>query len=771
MKFRIEKKQPVPLLVELLHRHGWTQTDADDWQLLWGAEPPAGASAGGARHANHFKSVILLDNKASLGRLLAAARRRATALGGGAGWEFFPVTYELPFERGEFEADARAHPGRVWIAKPAGGTHGDGQYLFTDPARAPAGDDWIVQHYLGRPHLLDGCKYTLRLYVLLTSLSPLVAHLYTDGLVKRSTLPYRADDLDNRLVHLTNTDVQRLSPTGAPAGLRLADYLARLSAAGADCAALWRAIRSASAHTLLATRDALLHANPPDDPDGIRRFDLLGLDFIVDESLQPWLLEVNTNPSMRVETPAGVAGHAAERRLKLDLLENALHLAGPLAPAEPAPPPAHARGFERLFPVAEAAAWSADWYPHPADTELFARLGFPAPLPPTVPLPPGAVLTTEGLIAFAPGSARLLALNASATTIALLSDEGRRREEIADDLTRHAADAPPRGTVLAQIDDVLRGLWSLRIPVFIRFPALAATPPEPVPPEGRAHCYALGGVRFRVRFAEAAWSETAAAPLAHLRIDDDGTPMHAIEVRREQTWIAVRSPIESFDAGTEAALPAVLHSALLRVGCRMPRTTVAFHAAAVGHAGAALLIAGPSGAGKTTLAAALMGAGFTFFSDEAAILDEDYRVQPVPVALGLLPGALPLLALPAPEGGSVHRRRDGTPVHFLSPRNVSPAPQPVRALVFPRVTPGEPTRLTPLGPVTALTRLGDSGFALPRPLDLERGRALVRWLQHTPGFELTVGSLADAVAVLRELCETPDAGSASSFPPAKALQH
>lgn len=52
------------------------------------------------------------------------------------------------------------------------------------------------------------------------------------------------------------------------------------------------------------------------------------------------------------------------------------------------------------------------------------------------------------------------------------------------------------------------------------------------------------------------------------------------------------------------------------------------HAGVVGHRGRAIVIPGPSGAGKTTLTAALVRAGAAYYSDEFAVLDADGRVHP-----------------------------------------------------------------------------------------------------------------------------------------------
>ena len=48
-------------------------------------------------------------------------------------------------------------------------------------------DPNIVQRYMHRPHLLNGFKYDLRIYVLLSSIAPLRVFLYREGLVRVCT--------------------------------------------------------------------------------------------------------------------------------------------------------------------------------------------------------------------------------------------------------------------------------------------------------------------------------------------------------------------------------------------------------------------------------------------------------------------------------------------------------------------------------------------------------------------------------------------------------
>ena len=56
--------------------------------------------------------------------------------------------------------------------------------------RIPSHEHVIVQEYIEKPLLVDGFKCDLRIYVLVTSCSPLRVFLFNDGLLRMSTEPY-----------------------------------------------------------------------------------------------------------------------------------------------------------------------------------------------------------------------------------------------------------------------------------------------------------------------------------------------------------------------------------------------------------------------------------------------------------------------------------------------------------------------------------------------------------------------------------------------------
>lgn len=191
---------------------------------------------------------------------------------------------------------------------------------------------------------------------------------------------------------------------------------------------------------------------------------------------------------------------------------------------------------------------------------------------------------------------------------------------------------------------------------------------------------------------------------------------------------------------------------------RLSSDYLLFHAGAVAIGATGIILPGVSGSGKSTLTAALIARGFTYFSDEAAVVDLDHgSLLPFPKAIKIEPGSLPFLADLYPE-----LTGDGNDARtFLCPPNdVWPeAPARPAYIIFPRYEAGARTCLNALPRAEGFARLLDHSFSA-------RGHAaagveqIVRLLQRCECYHLTVGDLdAAADAVLRLALGMPERDS------------
>lgn len=172
-----------------------------------------------------------------------------------------------------------------------------------------------------------------------------------------------------------------------------------------------------------------------------------------------------------------------------------------------------------------------------------------------------------------------------------------------------------------------------------------------------------------------------------------------------------------------------------------------FHAAVLSRQGQALLLAAPSGAGKSTLAAALSASGWTYLSDELALVDPaTLCVTPFALPLGLKDKSMTALAdfIPGVADHPRHIRMDGLGVRYLSPPAAPHATRlPVAALVFPRYAAGKTTAVTALKPLDALQGLADTGSSA-RPLASQDVDAMLR-LASLPSYRLAFSDLKTAI--------------------------
>ena len=164
------------LLQTLLEDNGFALTSTRGFNLLWlncAVKPALLLSLNKYQKVNHFPRTQELTRKDLLARTLAGLRE----MHGPSACDFFPTTYVLPSDA-EACHQAMQRERALWIVKPIASSRGRGISIVQQPHQLPQ-DDVVVSKYVANPLLIDGFKFDLRLYVLVTSFNPLEAFLYT----------------------------------------------------------------------------------------------------------------------------------------------------------------------------------------------------------------------------------------------------------------------------------------------------------------------------------------------------------------------------------------------------------------------------------------------------------------------------------------------------------------------------------------------------------------------------------------------------------------
>uniref|UniRef100_A0A4W6EYF4 Tubulin tyrosine ligase-like family, member 11 n=1 Tax=Lates calcarifer TaxID=8187 RepID=A0A4W6EYF4_LATCA len=291
-------------------------------------------------------------------------------------YDFYPRSWILPEEYQQFstqirmvkENDATVNP--TFIVKPDGGSQGDGIYLIRDPSdlKLMAGSQakqGVVQEYIQKPLLIDKLKFDIRLYVLIKSLEPLEIYIAKEGLTRFCTEPYQEPsqkNLSHVFMHLTNYSLNVHSgnfvhsdsqSTGSKR--TLSSVLYRLAAKGVDIKKVWSDIIALVIKTVIAVVPELkvyYQADIPPGKPGPTCFQILGFDILLMKNLKPVLLEVNSNPSMRIEHEQEVAPGVFEyvpspvdEDVKVGVIRDTLRLMDP-GHKKPSTSQPRAAGFE-----------------------------------------------------------------------------------------------------------------------------------------------------------------------------------------------------------------------------------------------------------------------------------------------------------------------------------------------------------------------------------------------------------------------------------------
>ncbi|RLV92639.1 hypothetical protein DV515_00013733 [Chloebia gouldiae] len=308
---------------------------------------------------NHFPGMIELCRKDLLARNLNRMLRLFPKE-----YNIFPRTWCLPADYGDFHAYRSMRKARTFICKPDNSCQGRGIFITHHPEEIKHGERMICQLYISehppgsrvssgllevsvwlqhigdtdkacpseqhgqtkqflasplllplssQPFLIDGFKFDMRIYVLVTSCDPLKIFLYKEGLARFATMRYidhSTRNLGDICMHLTNYAINKHNENFVQDDMvgskrKLSTLNAWMAEHSYDTSKLWADIDDIVIKTLISAHPVLKHHYQScfsSHTTGCACFEILGFDILLDRRLKPWLLEVNHSPSFNTDS-------------------------------------------------------------------------------------------------------------------------------------------------------------------------------------------------------------------------------------------------------------------------------------------------------------------------------------------------------------------------------------------------------------------------------------------------------------------------------------
>jgi hypothetical protein len=278
---------------------------------------------GNGRMWNQIPSGGMMTDKSRLHELLVAIN--AT--------EYQPETFVLTNkdECKQFFSGPAKNKETIWVTKDPLSAEGDGivvnpnidalRELWLKNPKAEKDEDIVcrtdvttdsvvIQRYILNPLLLNGKKMEIRTYWLMASVEPFIV-FYRDGTVRLTTRDYRTGEWEDPLIHITNVKQQKKADpeyynteSERKWNLeKLSEYVVEKgltqSTSEEWLVGLRNKLKEIIGRVARGAHPQLMKNKGNTVWDG--RFELFGMDVILDEHLRPWLTEIQDGPSLSLD--------------------------------------------------------------------------------------------------------------------------------------------------------------------------------------------------------------------------------------------------------------------------------------------------------------------------------------------------------------------------------------------------------------------------------------------------------------------------------------
>ncbi|KAJ2951543.1 hypothetical protein O0L34_g13692 [Tuta absoluta] len=277
----------------VLGRLGYERTTSDgQWDLLWSFPYPFTTlkphiqSLKPHQKVNHFPGVAYLTNKVDL----AITKSK-----------YIPKAFRLPKEREYFLKYASENPKAVFVEK----NNQHREVVLKNVTDMSMEGTKFVQEYVPNPFLVDGYKFDIGVYVVLTSVNPLRLYYFSDDVLFRycpeKYYPFDPTNIKKYVIaddYRPTWRVPALEDIHIKYGYGMKDaFDIYARAQGKDPDKMWDEVYKAIREIFVKKEKHIIEALES-YPSKNNFFEMFRVDLMLDEDLNVYLLEANMSPNL-----------------------------------------------------------------------------------------------------------------------------------------------------------------------------------------------------------------------------------------------------------------------------------------------------------------------------------------------------------------------------------------------------------------------------------------------------------------------------------------
>ena len=192
----------------------------------------------------------------------------------------------------------------IWIMKPSNLSRGRGVTCvdslspIEQSLSATNESGLIVQKYIENPLIIMNRKFDIRQWVLVTCLNPLTIWMWKEPYIRFGAEDYKMEDLNNIYSHLTNNSIAKHSKQFKKEKKFEGDMWTCFNFEKYIKADKWKELHEKIKNAVICSFYSAHH----EIKQRVNSHELYGYDFMIDEDLNVYLIEVNASPAMDYST-------------------------------------------------------------------------------------------------------------------------------------------------------------------------------------------------------------------------------------------------------------------------------------------------------------------------------------------------------------------------------------------------------------------------------------------------------------------------------------